>query len=45
MTQWWAIEFLAVVLPEGHEAVHVGSEALVVVAFVQVDHLVDDDVF
>ena len=38
------VKFLAVVLPDGHEPVHQGNEAFVVVAFEQVSHFVDDDV-
>lgn len=32
-------------VPHGHETVHVGDEAVVVVTFEQVDQFVDDDVF
>ena len=35
-----AVEFFVVVLPEGHKAVHIGNEALVVVSE-QVNHFVD----
>ncbi len=44
MPQGLSIELLAVVLPERHEAVHVAHELLVVVAFEQMHHFVDDDV-
>ncbi len=44
VAQWCAIEFLAVVLPERHESIHVGNELIVVVALEEVDHFVDDDV-
>ena len=45
MLQRLPVQFLTVVLPEGHEAVHVGDEAVVVMSLEQVDHFVDDDVF
>jgi hypothetical protein len=32
-------------LPEGHKRVHVGDEALVVVALKQVNHFMDDNIF
>lgn len=40
-----AIEFLAVVLPERHETIHVGNETIVVVALEQVNHFMDNNVF
>jgi hypothetical protein len=39
-----AIEFLAVVLPERHEIIHIGNELIVVVALEEVNHFVDNDV-
>ena len=44
MPQRLLIEFLAVVLPQRHEAIHVGNETLVVMALEQVNHLMDNDV-
>lgn len=44
VAQGRAIEFRAVVLPEGHEAVHEDDEPLVVVTFEQVYHFVYDEV-
>jgi hypothetical protein len=40
-----AVEFFAVVVPEGHEAVHIAYKGGVVLAFEEVDEFVDDDVF
>lgn len=45
MPQRFAIQFCAVVLSEGREAIHVGYEAVVVMPLKEVDEFVDDDVF
>jgi len=44
VAQGCAVEFLAVKVPQGHETMHIGNETLVVMAFEQVDHFMDDDV-
>jgi hypothetical protein len=42
--QWGGVELISPQLPLGHELVHVGSKALVVMALQQVRHLVQDDI-
>ena len=38
------IEFLAVVLPQRHETIHVGNETLVAMTLEQMNHFMDNDV-
>ena len=38
------IEFLAVVLPQRHETIHVGNKPLVVMTLEQMNHFMDNDV-
>src|SRR6266699_5492177 len=38
------VEFLAVVLPQRHETVHIGDETIVVMALEQMNHFMDNDV-
>jgi hypothetical protein len=44
VSQGFAVELLAAVLPEGQEAVHRAYELLVVMVFEQMHQFVDDDV-
>jgi hypothetical protein len=44
VAQGCPIEFLAVVLPQRHETIHVGKETLVVMAVEQMNHFMDYDV-
>ena len=44
MPQRCPIEFLAVVLPQRHETIHVGNETLVVMTLKQMNHFMDNDV-
>ena len=43
VAQGLPVEFLAVVLPERHETIHVGDETIVVMALEQVNHFMDND--
>ena len=44
VAQRFPIEFLAVVLPQRHEMIHVGDETIVVMALEQMNHFMDNDV-
>ncbi len=44
VAQGCPIEFLAVVLPQRHETIHIGNETIVVMAFEQMNHFMDNDV-
>ena len=44
MPQWCPIEFLAVVLPQRHEIIHIRNKPLVVMALEQMNHFMDNDV-
>ena len=44
VAQGCPIEFLAVVLPQRHETIHIGNETIVVMALEQMNHFMDNDV-
>ena len=44
VAQGCPVEFLAIVLPQRHETIHVGNEMLVVMTLEQMNHFMDNDV-
>ena len=44
VAQGGPVEFLAVVLPQRHETIHVGNETIVVMTLEQMNHFMDNDV-